>query len=78
VQACWAAGTDRSKAAPYSVGALGGPSQTVHTDQTTNGGMWVNLGTLDLDVEQPAVVTLSATTDGIVVADAVRLLAADG
>ena len=77
VQACWAAGTDRSRAAPYSLGALGGPNQTVHADQTINGGMWVDLGSLNLEVEQPALVTLSATTDGIVIADAVRLLAAD-
>ena len=77
VQACWAAGTDRSTAAPYRFGRQGAELQAASVDQTEDGGVWVNLGVIDLEVGEPCRVELSATTDGVVIADAVRLLRRD-
>ncbi len=73
VQACWSEGPDRSRAAPYRFGL----SAIVHADQTRNGGVWVDLGAVVLDEGESCRVELSATTDGVVIADAVRLLLAE-
>jgi hypothetical protein len=75
VQACWAAGTDRSKGARYRFGAKSDTThQTTYADQTRNGGVWVDLGAVELDAREPCRVELGAATDGRVIADAVRLL----
>jgi hypothetical protein len=74
VQACWVAASDRATAAPYRLGA--GPTVTV--DQTIRGGSWVELGTVDLQPGEPCRVELGSADDGVVIADAVRLIALDG
>ena len=74
VQACWAAGADRSQAARYEFGPADGELRTARADQRRDGGLWVDLGLVDLDAGQPCRVELTAASDGVVVADAVRLL----
>jgi hypothetical protein len=77
VQACWASGTDRSQAAPYTVARNGEVLDTVTADQTLGGAAWASLGVFDFVAGQVCEVTLSATTeeDGrVVVADAVRIV----
>jgi hypothetical protein len=77
VQACWAAGSDRSRAAPYRFGPMDGELRGARVDQQRNGGVWVDLGTAELDANQPCRIELSTASDGVVIADAVRLLLAD-
>ena len=74
VQTCWADGSDRSKAAPFRFGPQDGELRTTRVDQQRNGGVWVDLGVVDLDADEPCRIELSAVSEGLVIADAVRLL----
>jgi hypothetical protein len=78
VQACWSAGENRTNAAAYRFGPTGGPMQSAAVDQTVGGGVWWDIGTVELDAGQPCRVELGAAADGIVVADAVRLVMRQG
>ncbi len=74
VQACWSAASDRSKAAHYRFGPWDGEVQSIFVDQQQNGGVWVNLGSVELKADQTCRIELSSSSDGVVIADAVRLL----
>ncbi|OYD06915.1 golvesin C-terminal-like domain-containing protein [Paludifilum halophilum] len=64
--------TDRATDAPYTIHHRDG-STTQNVDQRSNGSRWVSVGTYTFDQGKGKVV-LSDDADGIVVADAVRLV----
>ncbi len=71
VYAKWTAHANRATDATYTVHHAAGAS-SVTVNQQTNGGIWNLLGTFDLD--GASTVVLADEADGIVVADAVRLV----
>jgi hypothetical protein len=74
VQACWTSATDRAADAPYAISRDGEPLGTVRVDQTTNGGLWVDLGEFEFQAGQTCAVSLGSDAAGdVVIADAVRL-----
>ena len=60
--------------APFRFGRADEPLQSKPMDQTTGGTNWQALGTLDLAAGQACWVELSAAPDGVVVADAARIV----
>lgn len=74
VDAWWPADSGYNNNTPFVVAASGG-SQTVHVNQRTNGGRWVNLGSFSLSSGTYNVVGVSrwTTGSGYVLADAVRI-----
>ncbi len=76
VYAKWQAATDRATDATYEVTHSGGVS-TVKVDQTHNGGEWHYLGTWSFNPGQSPKVSLLASLNGTVNADAVRFIAGD-
>src|SRR5438552_5664297 len=75
VSARWTSGPNRASNAPYVVTHAAG-STSVSVDQRTNGGEWQSLGTFSFRPGSDEHVTLSDKADGIVIADAVRWVAA--
>lgn len=77
VFARWPAASDRATAAPYIIHHANG-SDTVHVDQTTNGGQWNSLGTYRFGSSGSSnhSVELSCWTSSgsYVVADAIRVV----
>jgi hypothetical protein len=74
VQACWSAAPDRSPSVSFRFGIDGGPLQSATVNQTVQGGQWVPLGSLDLAAGQQCRVEVGASPDGVVIADATRLV----
>jgi Peptidase family M23 len=68
IQAWWAAGTNRSTAAPYILPGVG----TVTKNQQGSGGMWNTLGTVSATGTQWIELSCWATSGYVVVADAIR------
>ena len=71
---CWTAAPNRASNAAYRVDHVDG-STVIPVDQRQDGGSWISLGTYMLDADSR--VTLTDHADGIVVADAMRLVRAD-
>jgi len=73
VYARWTSGTNRSATAPFQITHNGGTT-TVNSNQQTNNGTWVLLGTYNFNSGTAARVKLSCwtTTGFVVVADAVK------
>ncbi len=75
VFARWTSGSNRASSALYVVTHAAGPT-SVSVDQRTNGGEWQSLGIFGFRPGSDEHVTLSDKADGIVIADAVRWVAA--
>lgn len=76
VYAKWQAATDRATDATYEVTHSGGVA-TVAVDQRHSGGEWRYLGTWSFDPSQSPKVSLLASLNGTVNADAVRFVSGD-
>lgn len=76
VDAWWPADPGYNNHTPYVVAASDG-NHTVHVNQRTNGGQWVNLGAFPLAAGDRNLVGVSRWTagTGLVIADAVRVRA---
>lgn len=74
VDAWWPATSGYNNHTPFVISASNG-SQTVHANQRTNGGRWVNLGSFSLSSGTYNVVAVSrwTTGSGYVIADAIRI-----
>ena len=72
VYAWWTSGANRATNAPYTVNHAGG-SSTVRVSQRVGGGSWQSLGVYSFDTGS-ASVRLSDDADGVVIADAIRLI----
>jgi len=75
IDAWWTAGTNRSTTAPFvAFNASGTKLATFTTNQSINGGKWVQLGTANFTAGWNKVVLSRWTTAGkVVIADAVRV-----
>jgi hypothetical protein len=71
VFAWWTSGSNRATNAPYKVNAASG--KTVTVNQEVNGGKWNSLGTFSFNTGTSSVV-LSDAANGVVIADAIRLV----
>ncbi|WP_224364744.1 golvesin C-terminal-like domain-containing protein [Hyalangium versicolor] len=75
VYARWTEDANRATAVPIDVVTAGGSVVTVKVNQRTGSGQWNLLGTFPLSTTQAEVIVRTdGTTDGYVVADAVRLV----
>ncbi len=76
VQACWPSAEDHTRAAVYTVAVDGAILNTTSVDQTHGLGTWATLGAFDFVAGQLCTVTVTApdTGEGIVVADAARIV----
>jgi hypothetical protein len=72
VYAMWRSGTNRATNAKYTVNYAGG-STVVTVNQQTNGGVWMNLGTFNFNTAAYSIV-LNDNANGVVIADAIRLV----
>jgi hypothetical protein len=70
--AWWPGGKDNSSATKFGVKAAGG-TKWVEADQTKDGGMWVKLGTFEMEAGDDYVVRISPE-GGQAIADAVALV----
>ncbi len=73
VFAYWPADISHTSEATYSIKDSGGTSSVV-VNQTTNGNQWVYLGTYHFDSASNAEISLDNSGNGIVVADAVKIV----
>lgn len=64
-----------SPEAPYWILSVTGLAGPVSVDQSTPGNEWVHLGRYEFDTEHLQGVALTASPDGAVIADAVKLIA---
>jgi beta-glucanase (GH16 family) len=75
VYARWVADTHRATAVPIDVVTAGGSTTTVRVNQREASGQWVLLGTFPLSaVNAEVILRTDGTTDGYVVADAIRMV----
>jgi cell wall-associated NlpC family hydrolase len=73
IYAWWPARKDNSSAARFGVETTGG-TKWMEVDQTGDGGMWVKLGTFEMNSGDAYVVRVSPDGQGEVIADAVALV----
>lgn len=71
IYAWWAAGTNRSTAAPYRITKSDGTVAVVNVNQQVNGGKWNLLGTFSLGPNSKVQLSCWAPAGYVVVADAV-------
>jgi hypothetical protein len=74
VLACWTEGEFRTTNARFTISAGGRPLADVTVNQRERGGQWVELATVRLDSGTACRVELTNQADGVVVADAIRLV----
>ena len=74
VQASWTEAPDRGTQAQYTVSQAGQPLGDATVDQQEPGGQWRTLLDVPLVADVPCIVELTGAADGVVVADAVRLV----
>ena len=74
VQASWTEADDRSTQASYRVSQGGAPLGDTTVDQQEPGGQWRTLLEAPLAAGVPCIVELAGAADGVVVADAIRLV----
>lgn len=76
VYARWVAQATNASNATYTIApnTAGSTPQVVTVNQQQNGGTWNYLGTVNLDTANPMTITLSGQGNGIVVADAVKIV----
>lgn len=75
VYARWPANSGYNSKTPFVIVTTSG-NQTVHVDQTKNGGQWVRLGTFSLAQGDRNIVAVSrwTNTPGYVIADAIKVV----
>ncbi|CAH1082874.1 golvesin C-terminal-like domain-containing protein [Candidatus Nitrotoga sp. 1052] len=76
VYARWVAQATNASNATYTIvpNTTGSTPQVVTVNQQQNGGTWNYLGTVNLNSANPMTITLSGQGNGIVVADAVKIV----
>ena len=74
VLACWTAATDRATNARFAISAGGQQLAAAEVNQRERGGRWVELARVPLSVGTRCQVALTNQADGVVIADAVRLV----
>jgi hypothetical protein len=74
LQASWTEAPNRATRAVYRLSQSGRQLGEAEVDQQEPGGRWAALLEAPLVASAPCVVELEAATDGVVVADAVRLV----
>jgi len=74
VQASWTEAPDRSIQAVYTVSQGGQPLGDATVSQQEPGGQWRTLLDIPLGASVPCIVELAGAADGVVVADAIRLV----
>ena len=74
VLACWTDGDNRATNAQYTISAGGQQLASVQVNQQERGATWVELARVPLQAGAACEVTLSNEADGVVIADAVRLV----
>lgn len=74
VLACWTEGTDRASNARFTVSAGGQQLAAAEVSQREAGGRWVELARVPLAGGTPCRVELTNRADGVVIADAVRIV----
>lgn len=74
VLACWTEGDFRATDASFTISTGGRQLANATVSQRERGGQWVELATVRLDVGAPCRVELTNRADGVVVADAVRMV----
>ncbi|MCC6179310.1 MAG: N-acetylmuramoyl-L-alanine amidase [Chloroflexi bacterium] len=74
VMACWTDGEYRATNARYTIAAGSQTLATTDVSQRENGGLWVDLARVPLRAGVHCQVTLTNAADGVVVADAVRIV----
>lgn len=77
VLACWADGGNRASDARYTIRVDDEIVTSVAVDQRERGASWVELARVSLNGDAVCQVELSNRADGVVVADAVRILLVD-
>lgn len=75
VFARWTAGANRATNALYDILTFDGSTKTVTVNQQINGGQWVSLGFYTLGATGATITLRNDNANGIVVADAVQLVA---
>ncbi len=73
IYAWWAAGTNRSTAAPYRITKSDGTVTEVKVNQQINGGKWNLLGTFTLNTSSKVQLSCWAPSGYVVIADAIKL-----
>ena len=74
VQAVWTEAPERAEQATYKVSQGGTELTTGTANQQEPGGKWTKIAEVPLAAGAPCTVELAGATDGIVVADAIRLV----
>jgi len=74
VLACWTEGSDRASNARFTIFAGGHQLAAVNMTQRERGGRWVELAQVPLVAGTPCRVELTSLPDGVVVADALRIV----
>ena len=74
VLACWTEGTDRATNARFTISTAGQQLAATEVSQRERGGRWVELARVPLSAGTPCRVELTNRADGVVIADAVRLV----
>jgi hypothetical protein len=74
VQASWTEGENRSTQATYTVSQSGQQLGEATANQQQPGGKWSPLTEVTLMADVPCVVEVAGAADGLVVADAIRLV----
>jgi hypothetical protein len=74
VYARWPAGSNRASNVPIDIVTSSGAVSTVQVNQRTNDGTWVLLGAYNLATGNAKVTIRTTSTDGYVIADAVKLV----
>ena len=74
VLAAWTAGDDRASNVRFAIWAGGQQPATAEVSQRERNGMWVELARVPLAAGTPCRVELTNQADGVVVADAVRIV----
>ncbi len=76
VYARWAPGSNLASNAPYTIATASG-NVTVTVDQQQNDGQWNLLGDYFFNAGQTAAITLTDNANGMVIADAVKIVPVD-
>jgi len=74
VLASWVEMDLNASNAPYTVSAGGQELAAVRVNQQEKGGAWVELARVPLRAGTPCEVTLTNDADGLVIADAIRIV----
>ncbi|MDP8924913.1 MAG: hypothetical protein M3O34_18850, partial [Chloroflexota bacterium] len=74
VLVCWTAGYDRATNARFTVESGGQQLAAAEVNQRERHGVWVELARVPLQAGTPCRIELTNDADGVVIADAVRVV----